>query len=609
MRRYYRSLTMIAAVTAVAVLVLAFQTFSVGGLERGGDTLLGLQLGLDLQGGSHLVYQAVDRETGLPIIPEPSQMDALKRSINDRVNASGISEPNIQILGEDRLLVQLPGVQDPDRAEALIGQTAQLVFMHRRLSVPRALDSISVSDDIISVRAGLLPEPEPEGEEDQTPTPTPTPEAAQEPEGLPVLIMDFTEEGAAKFAEVSDRLLQGMSQIAETPSTPIALEISGEGADQFKFNLQVVGFSIQRIGDTNSFGIPFPFPAAAEGEEDVGARDLATAEALLGDAAVVEDMVEILNFVDTVPEYGALTGDDLARAYPDQHAQTSEPIVVLEFKSRGARIWGQLTGDLARPVQRATNRIAIFLDDQELIAPSVESPITTGTTLIRGGFTLDYARDLALQLESGALPLTIERIQRRDVDAILGADSLNRSVVAGVIGMALVLLFMVLYYRVPGVISALALLIYAATVLAIFKLIPITLTLSGVAAVILSIGMAVDANILIFERMKEELRMGRTLLSAVNIGFSRAWPAIRDGNVSTLITCGILFYFSNQLGTTIVQGFAVALAVGVMVSLFTAIVVGRTLLRTLALTGLARRPGLFVPAGGSELPQRAPAGS
>ena len=269
---------------------------------------------------------------------------------------------------------------------------------------------------------------------------------------------------------------------------------------------------------------------------------------LLGDAAVVRDLTEILTFVDKVSEYGALTGDDLDRAYPDQHASTGQPIVVLEFKSRGTRIWGQLTSDLY--LKQDTDRIAIFLDGEELIAPVVNAPITTGTTIIEGGrFTIESSQDLALQLQSGALPLTIERIQRRDVDAILGADSLNKSVVAGVIGLVLVLLFMMLYYRVPGVVSAVALLIYAAVVLSVFKLIPITLTLSGVAAVILSIGMAVDANILIFERMKEELRAGRTMLSAVNIGFSRAWPAIRDGNVSTLITCGILFYFSNQLGT------------------------------------------------------------
>ena len=588
---------MILIVTVVAVLVLAFQTFSVGNFERGDDTVLGLRLGLDLQGGTHLVYQAVDRETGLPIIPEPRQLEALERSINDRVNASGIGEPNIQILGEDRLLVQLPGVRDPDRAERLIGQTAQLEFKHRELNVARPLEGISIEEDIVSVSAGPLPEPEPEEAEEgesETPTPEPTPDPA-ESEAPPVLIVEFTEEAASRFGGIVDELQANLSQALVEADTAIALEIAIEGNAPLKDI--VPGFAIQRIEGTNSFGFPFPFPETSE-------PGLAEAELLLGDAAIVRDMTEILTFVDKVPEYGALTGDDLDRAYPDQHAQTSQPIVVLEFKSRGTRIWGQLTSDLY--VKQDTDRIAIFLDGEELIAPVVNAPITTGTTIIEGGrFTIESSQDLALQLQSGALPLTIERIQRRDVDAILGADSLNKSVVAGVIGLVLVLMFMVVYYRVPGLVSAVALLIYAAVVLSVFKLIPITLTLSGVAAVILSIGMAVDANILIFERMKEELRTGRTMLSAVNIGFSRAWPAIRDGNVSTLITCGILFYFSNQLGTTVVQGFAVALAVGVLISLFTAVVVSRTFLRTLALTRLARQPQMFVPAGGSELPQRA----
>ena len=208
---------------------------------------------------------------------------------------------------------------------------------------------------------------------------------------------------------------------------------------------------------------------------------------------------------------------------------------------------------------------------------------------------LERVRDLALLLESGRLPIPIELIQERDVDAMLGADSLAKSVLAGGTGLMLVLLFMTLYYRVPGFVASLALILYSGMVLSIFKLIPITLTLSGVAAAILSIGMAVDANILIFERMKDELRAGRTMLSAINIGFNRAWPAIRDGNVSTLITCAILFWFSDQLGATIVQGFAVTLAVGVIISMFSAIVISRTMLRILALSPLSKRIKLFMP--------------
>ena len=175
---------------------------------------------------------------------------------------------------------------------------------------------------------------------------------------------------------------------------------------------------------------------------------------------------------------------------------------------------------------------------------------------------------------------------------------------AGLVGTALVLLFMVLYYRVAGVVAAVALVVYATLVLSVFKLLPITLTLSGVAAAILSVGMAVDANILIFERMKEELRAGRTLLSSINIGFNRAWPAIRDSNVSTLITCAILFWFADTLGATIVQGFAATLALGVGISMFSAITVSRTMLRMLAVSPLNKRLGLFVPSGAADLLQR-----
>ena len=213
-------------------------------------------------------------------------------------------------------------------------------------------------------------------------------------------------------------------------------------------------------------------------------------------------------------------------------------------------------------------------------------------------------RDISLLLESGRLPIPITLIKEESVDAILGADSLAKSVVAGLVGLALVLLFMALYYRAAGVVAATALVIYAMLLLAIFKGLPVTLRLAGISAAILSIGMAVDANILIFERMKEELRAGRTLLSAVNIGFNRAWPAIRDSNVSTLITCAILFWFADTLGAPVVQSFAITLSIGVTVSLFSAITVSRTLLRLMAATPLARRLSIFVPGGRSDLPRQ-----
>ena len=295
-----------------------------------------------------------------------------------------------------------------------------------------------------------------------------------------------------------------------------------------------------------------------------------------------------------------LTGDDLARAYAGQHQGSGAPIVNIEFNGEGTRKFAEITTEIAG----TDEQIAIFLDDEELIAPVAEQAITGGTAFISGrDFTIDRVRDIALLLESGRLPIPIELILEKDVDAILGSDSLEKSVRAGVVGLILVFLFMLLYYRMPGMIAALALLIYALMLIAIFKMLPVTLTLSGVAAAILSVGMAVDANILIFERMKEEMRAGRTLLSSINIGFNRAWSAIRDSNVSTLITSGILYWFADTLGATVVQGFAATLAIGVMLSMFSAIFVSRTLLRIVALTGLGRRLRWFVPTEGKNLPQ------
>ena len=610
MRRYARTLILIAILVTIAGVVLGFQKFSVAGFERGGDTVLGLSLGLDLQGGIHLVYRAqgtVDPNTGETFPPTSDDMEGLKRIIERRANSSGLGEPIIQILGGDRLLVQLPGVSDPGRAKDFIGTTALLEFKHRRLNVPRDLTEFT-SADIVSITAGRFPTddeqtseteatpepdaavttPEAEAEataEVSTPEPEPTVEAVSE--GPAVLIFEFTETGAAKFTSVLDRL----NATFDGSTLPSSLDISVVGEEILRYG--VTSFSFRRIGESTSFAMVFP---PDNDNPDIDADTvIAAVQASLGDSPEVR-FTEIQGTAD---EDIGLTGDDLHRAFASQNSASGIPVVNLEFKDRGTRIFGELTQEIV-----GTNEsIAIFLDGEELISPVVQAVITTGVATISGGFTLERSRDIARLLESGRLPVPIELIQERDIDAILGADSLRKSAIAGAVGLALILLFMVLYYRVPGVVAALSLLIYSTLVLAIFKLLPVTLTLSGVAAVILSVGMAVDANILIFERMKDELRSGRTLLSAVNIGFNRAWPAIRDGNVSTLLTCAILFWFSDQLGTTIVQGFAATLAIGVMVSMFTAITVSRTLLRVLATTRLARHLGVFVPSGGSELPQ------
>ena len=589
MRRELRTLFFIALVATFAGLVLGFQTISLGNFERGGDTPLGLKLGLDLQGGSHLVYQARDNETGEPVVPEPQTMEALKRSIEKRVNASGLGEPIIQLLGEDRILIQLPGVEDLERAKSLIGETAQLVFKHRKLNIARPLEEIAGSD-IVATVAGRAPD-----------VTTVAPEAAatssaegtetQAPETPLAVLIEFTDEGTQKFSDVVARLNDSLVEaVTGSGAPPGKLEVAIAGEKSIRFDANAL--TIQRVEESNQFSFIVPLD-----NETLATSSVDSLRALLGDSPTVE-FTEVLGFNDD--DIG-LTGEDLDRAYASQQQTTGAPIVNIEFNARGTRIFGELTTKIAG----TSDSIAIFLDGEELISPIVQSAITSGTAIIQGrDFTLDRVRDLSLLLEAGSLPVSIgDPIQERDVDAILGSESLSKSVSAGLIGLALVLVFMTLYYRVPGVVASIALIFYAAIVLAIFKVLPITLTLSGVGAVILSVGMAVDANILIFERTKDELRVGRTLRSAINNGFDRAWPAIRDSNVSTLITCMILFYFSNQLGTTVVQGFAVALAVGVAVSMFSAIVVSRTLLRAIAATPVARRLNWFVPSGGAQLPQ------
>ncbi len=281
------------------------------------------------------------------------------------------------------------------------------------------------------------------------------------------------------------------------------------------------------------------------------------------------------------------------------------PVVQFEWTAEGATLSEQITRRLlGQP-------LAIFLDNELLSSPTVQGVIVNQGTI--SGLSFERAQELVIQLNSGALPVQLAVLQEQEVDATLGEDSVRRSVLAGQIGLLIVMLFMVLYYRVPGVLASIALVVYTVVVLAIFKLIPVTLTLSGIAAFVLSVGMAVDANILIFERMKEELRSGRAFHTALDAGFARAWTSIRDSNVTTLITCGILFALGGGIAlpgfgafdAPLVQGFAVTLAIGVIVSMFSAITVTRSLLKLLVGTRIARNadllgPGIHTEPGAAE---------
>ena len=279
---------------------------------------------------------------------------------------------------------------------------------------------------------------------------------------------------------------------------------------------------------------------------------------------------------DQQPVYHTvMTGKELKSVGVSLLSTTGRYAINFTLTTQGAQIFGTHTTNNVGKI------LTIVLDKRVISAPSINGPITGGSGEITGNFTADTANALAAQLRYGSLPVPVKVVESRTVGATLGEESISKSRTAGIIGIAVVVVFMLLYYRLPGFIADLALIGYAILSLAIFKMLGVVLTLPGIAGFILSIGMAVDANILIFERLKEELRNGRNLRQAIELGWERAWPSIRDSNISTLITCGILFTFGSTFGASMVRGFSINLALGVLVSLFTAIIVTRTFLHAL----------------------------
>ena len=291
-----------------------------------------------------------------------------------------------------------------------------------------------------------------------------------------------------------------------------------------------------------------------------------------------------------------IMASDLENAFPDVSTQSgiSKPIVSLVFNDDGADAFYQATDRISRH----DDRLAIYLDDEELVAPSATTGISGGRAIIEGGsFTNERVRTIAIQLRSGALPVGLELIQERNVDASLGKDSLEKSLLAGIIGLVLLMAFLIIYFKIPGVVASLTLIVYTILLLATFKLLSVTLTLSGAAAIILSLGFAVDANVLIAERTKEEIRSGKNILPAITSGFDRAWPSIRDGNFSTIIVAIVLYWFGDRFSTTVMQGFALTLTIGVLLSMFTAFFTSRVILRLLANRSFVSRGSLFTPVG------------
>ena len=406
----------------------------------------GIRLGLDLQGGTHLVYQA-----DFSSVEPGTEAEALNGAIaviENRVDVFGVTEPVIQRLGEDRIVVQLPGISEAEEAKERIGRTALLEFGERIE----------------------------EGEE-------------------------------ARW--------------------------------------------VNELGEWKSA------TALVNGEEK----------------ALTSVFFKENTYV---------TRDDFGRLF-----------LIFEWDEEGSKLSEEITGRLInKPLGIFEGDSALLGDEGIPIAPIVRGVITDKGQI--EGLSFGEATELSRLLNAGRIPVPLTPIYEQTVSPILGSDFIRMSVTAGLIGLILVLLFMMIYYRLPGVLASGALIFYVSVVLAIFKLIPVTLSLAGIGGFVLSIGMAVDANILIFERMKEELRLGRTLGAAIEAGFNRAWPAIRDSNITTFIVCGILYWLgSSIIASTPVMGFALTLFLGVAISMFTAVVVTRTFLRIFAGTRWGQKTSLF----------------
>jgi preprotein translocase subunit SecD len=432
-----------------------------------------IPLGLDLRGGSQLTIQ-VKTSAEIPTITE-RELEGVKKVVEGRINGLGVSEPLIQTVGTDKILVQLPGVNDPEQAERVLGGTAQLEFRTQKPNTETQLFAFQTSRAELKVK----------------------------------------QEELRKSADKA---------------------------------------------------------AIVKNQEDLQKNNQAIAEL----------------FESTKPP---LIGKYLKDAYGEP-SQGNNWHVAIRFDQEGGQLFANLTKNLA-----GTGRsIGVFLDNELISAPTVgiefaAAGISGGSAIITGRFTAQQANDLGVQLRGGALPVPVEIAEIRTVGATLGQDSITSSIYAGIGGLILVLIFMVVYYRLPGLIADIALLIYALLTWATFALFGITLTLPGIAGFILSIGMAVDANVLIFERTREELQAGKSLYRSIESGFYRAFSSILDGNVTTVIACAALFW----LGAGLVKGFALTLALGVAVSMFSAITCTRTLMFLAYTIPALRKPELFCP--------------
>ena len=630
-----RTLIFTSSIFIISILILSFSVISFNfigiDLDRGdSDTIFGLTLGLDLKGGTHLVYEAVPNKNR-DITDE--DMEGARKILERRVNSFGISESSVQIVGsgsgvDNKLLVQLPGLSDMNINFTVAGG---ITSDDLRSSLNEfGYDDIKVTEIAELDGRFLLSGPKLKNDNNngidtllnnldkKYPVSFLIAYSSENEEGEEVDVPGINKviESANKIdtENTVEDLSQGIYRVTMKNFLPVRSEKNVRTLDQEKIQQFIEPFdSIGNVFQASISGGISSWRVSGGVEE---------AKKLIGETAQLEfkerdclpvenennedvwppDNLSLEEWVQArcvFPNYYedkavALSGEDLVDAFPDVQPGIARPVVTIIFDDDGADEFYDLTSRVAKN----QDLLAIFLDGEQLIAPSASSGISGGRAFIQGPtFDSQSVKTISIQLKSGALPVGLNLVQERNVDASLGSDSLSKSLFAGSLGLALVLIFMISYYRIPGLVASLSLIFYSILLLAVFKIIPITLTLSGAAAVILSIGVAVDANILISERTKEELRSGRNIFSSISEGFSRAWPSIRDSNVSTIIICVVLYWFGDRFTTSVIQGFALTLGIGVLISMFTAFTVSRMLMRLISSTSLGERDNLYDPLG------------
>ncbi len=509
------------------------------------------KLGLDLQGGAHLVFEA--DTSNLPPGEEESAIEGVRDVIERRVNAFGVSEPLVQtnkVGNKYRVIVELAGVFDVNDAIKQIGETPLLEFKEQN--------------------------PEYSAE------PQLTPEQQQE-------LDKYNQEAYQKAKDIIDKLNQGedfaklAKEYSEDPGTKdkggdlgfVKRGVFVPEFDKAIFDDLKVGEITQEPVET-IFGYHIIQKLEERGEGDD--REVHARHILIAKKKPTDLVQPASQWINT-----KLSGKHLERATLVFDQNTGAPQVSLKFNDEGKKLFAEITKrNLYKPV-------AIFLDGEPISIPTVQAVITDGEAVITGDFTIQEAKQLAQKLNAGALPVPIKLVSQQTVGPTLGKESLDKSLKAGMIGLLALVVFMILYYRLPGLLAVFALLIYSVAVFGLYELIRVTMTLAGIAGYILSLGIAVDANVLIFERLKEELSKDQPFNKAVEESFKRAWEAIRDSNISTLITTAILFWF----GTSVIKGFALTLSIGVIVSMFTAIFVTKTLLLLFSGSRLTKYQWLF----------------